>query len=306
MTRAVLLLVSITGAASAAFAQARPAPQVGWIDHYDGDAADYDIRHGTEHHPPACCWKPVFAGDRVTVYRDTGRIYLNLGNAAPVVVCRNARAVSECNEQSPFVIKAGKPTGGVAAVVAWLGDWLTGWAPKLHSAEGRDVRIRGTGEISVVLFEAQQVRVAAGRRNLYFAWDGGSSPYAITLYRQGVEEAIARVKDAEGPRLQIPLVDLVPGDYSIEILDSKNQRWKRSFGVVSASDLPAGPPQLAKTNLPYQTRETLIAGWLAGQDEGKWMWEAYMRVSDLPADYAPAATLRNALENGSAPEPPPH
>jgi hypothetical protein len=282
-------------------AMAQKAAQVGWIEKFDGRAADYGVMRVREQHPPECCWTPLYVGDRVIVHRESGRIYLHFGGGRSVVVCRKKTSAAGCEEGSPYAVGAAQDTGLAASLVGWVGDWLTGWWADRPTERERQTRIRG-GEIIVPLLDTRQVRVLAGERALRLAWQGGGPPYRLVIYRQGVIEPLVLRENIPEPRFGENFA-FEPDVYSLELRDSRGLSWRKSIIVLPVEAVPA-PPGMALEGLPREMRETLLAAWLASQDEGAWTWEAYLRVTALPENYTPAAALRDALESGRRPAPP--
>jgi len=57
---------------------------------------------------------------------------------------------------------------------------------------------------------------------------------------------------------------------------------------------------IEESNLPEQTKQTLLAIWLANQPEGKWELEAYQHVAEIK-EYEPAALVQQGLKMGLKP-----
>ena len=283
-------------------AQEHASPQVGWIEKFDGNAADYGIFHRGEQRPPNGFWVPLYAGDRIIVHHATGRIYLNFGGGPSITVCRKKTSPGDCDEASPYTVQAAREPGPVASLVHWAGDWLTGWWAIRPPEREREVRIRGP-EIEVPLLDAPQVRLIAGRRVLRLAWQGGTPPYRLVIYRQGVVDPLVVRENIPVPRIKEETFAFEPDEaYSLELRDARGISWRKSFRVLRAEALPSPPPALDA--LPGKMRETLLATWLASQEDGAWIWEAYLLVAALPEDYLPATALRDALEYGHHPTSP--
>ena len=50
---------------------------------------------------------------------------------------------------------------------------------------------------------------------------------------------------------------------------------------------------------PLATTKSAQAAWLAEQDDGNWMYEAYLQSGALAGDFAPAGYLQRYLASGA-------
>jgi len=57
------------------------------------------------------------------------------------------------------------------------------------------------------------------------------------------------------------------------------------------------PTALETMKLPADFLKTVQAAWLATQEEGKWIFEAYQQAAELPG-YRPAILLKEVLARG--------
>src|SRR5262249_39361686 len=101
------------------------------------------------------------------------------------------------------------------------------------------------------------------------------------------------------PRGKIPAELLAPGIYIVDIQDFMGARIEGRFELRANSAKIPILADLEGSKLPAPTRATLNAMWLAGQDNGAWMLEAYQSVATLPDDYTPGALVRAALAAGT-------
>ena len=157
--------------------------------------------------------------------------------------------------------------------------------------------------ISLPLALGAKVRLRAGTRPLYLAWQGGEPPYQVRLTNAAGKElwkqtGIAAPGGNTQPFKTAP-VPLTPGQYRLTIRDAQRQATV-AVEVVPASPLP--PPATLAGITDADIRQTLEALWLVSQSEA-WRLEAYQRVIPLEAQHRPARLLRYSLEKGQAPPP---
>jgi hypothetical protein len=108
------------------------------------------------------------------------------------------------------------------------------------------------------------------------------------------------VKDVAERSASLDRFALIPGEYGLRIADARGISRLTRFRVVEASALPKPPPEYDAPELSGGARTLIAAAWLAGQGEGRWAWEAYLRLGSLQAD-ATAIMLRAELAAGRLP-----
>jgi len=79
--------------------------------------------------------------------------------------------------------------------------------------------------------------------------------------------------------------------------NAENQMFTGGFRVVTAAPELTKPTALETTKLPADFLKTVQATWLATQEEGKWIFEAYQQAAELP-EYRPAILLKEVLARG--------
>jgi len=138
--------------------------------------------------------------------------------------------------------------------------------------------------------------LVAGKRTLSLTWQEGKPAYQITL-KQGEKVLFEQsVKDRE---FQLPELEFMPGEYQLLLSDGEQRSVEHAFTVVEK--LPAYPPELTDeslASLSKPARLTVQALWLANQEEGKWLFEAYQQVAEVSKDNHFAQVLQKALGNG--------
>jgi WD40 repeat protein len=282
-------------------ARAQTPVAVGWIDRIEGAPADYTILHQGQNLNPECppCWQPLYVGDSIIVHRDSVRIFVDFGGGKPMKVCLNKKTTPDCDNDSPFAVQAVTPPSLPASVLQWAGDFLTGWRPLPHPNEERDLKTKGSG-ITSDLLTASTVQIGSGDRRLALPWMGGRKPYQVTIYVEGNRETILSQKKVNDTAFIELTVNLKPGNYSLEIVDADDRKFVVMFKAVEPSKIPT-LPEITNADVSTEMRDTLYAVWLAGLDDGLWVWEAYLRASELAPTYPAAKVLRDALEAGKLP-----
>ncbi len=95
--------------------------------------------------------------------------------------------------------------------------------------------------------------------------------------------------------------NLKPGTYQIRVKDSANRHQEGNFTVVDSSDLPPLPTELENYQEEDPPKPLLEAAWLATQEGGKFVFEAYQRVSRLALMNPEANQMKERLETGWRP-----
>ena len=101
--------------------------EVGWIDSFEGDAADYSVQRDGQ--PLGVQYLlPLYEDDRLEVRHDSHRLTVSLGHHRQVVIGK---------AESPYTVHgAGKPPTLLGNLMNWAGQWFT----ELHTAEQRRAR----------------------------------------------------------------------------------------------------------------------------------------------------------------------
>jgi hypothetical protein len=153
------------------------------------------------------------------------------------------------------------------------------------------------------LLEAESVRIAEGSRKLCLSWSGGTEPYRIRIILIETRTRILDANPAEGARWCSNEIDWKQGVYWLE-LTAGEATFHNGFFVVGQSEVPHLPPESLE-GLSPNLQKTLEAAWLSSRGQGKWLWEAYIRIVPLCDTYRPAHDLCAALEAGQPPINPP-
>lgn len=200
--------------------------------------------------------------------------------------------------QSPYIVtsKAEVPNIG-----GNFKNWFVGLT-KRHQEEIQPVSISIKGGSSsqsptIPLLEKTAKVLVAGKRALSLTWQKGTPEYKITL-KQGEKVLFEKlVKDQE---FQLPELEFTPGEYQVAIKDSEQRQVILSFTVIKELP-PAYPQELTDKSLESLSKPVRLivqALWLANQEEGKWLFEAYQRVAESSKDNHFAKVLQDTLGKG--------
>ncbi len=280
----LLLAASITASAAT------------WIVDFTGKPDDFRLERGNQTLPVEI-YRQLQPNDRLFVLVDGSVISLKQDDGRRIEIQKN---------NSPYLIRdQGKPPAALDNFLHECCAWLT--RQRLEEVDRPVIGIYTRGEpvppISLPLAPGAKIRLGAGTRSLYLAWQGGEPPYQVRLTNNAGKE-LMKQSDIAAPGgntqpFKTTPVPLKPGQYRLTIRDAQRQAAV-AVEVVPAISLPL-PATLAGIT-DADIRQTLEALWLASQGEVWWL-EAYQRVMPLEGQHRPARLLRYSLEKGQAPPP---
>jgi len=130
------------------------------------------------------------------------------------------------------------------------------------------------------------------------AWTGGRPPFTVRLVRDGKGE-VAAAAGLNTRRASLGEVDIQPGLHAVHVRDSAGVSRLARVLVVPPDSVPS--LQGAGTaGLSGGSRLLLESVSLAGMGDGRWSWEAWLRLGRLGEDET-AARVRAELEGGRLP-----
>lgn len=268
-----------------AFAQVKEQ-EVGFVESYAPEGAALTIRRGDQIVPLRLCAR-VLQGDIIRLIRPDERVVLRLMDRPDPVVVTAARG--------DYVVKATPPARGLLDG-AW--DSILDAINLLDAPERTLVSasIRsGGGELKVPLLASPQ-SLAAGKRMLTLAWLPERLGVGITIRPAKGAPLVSEAKGMGGSWTSPPL-DLVPGDYTIEITPRGGKALSAPLHVISPDKLPPVPAELTRETLPPAMRALGAATFLARADK-QWRLEAFQRVEPFTRSFAPADKLYWTLADG--------
>lgn len=289
---------------------AQPSEEVGWINQFDGQAANYSLQR-EDKTLPVTLLTLLKVGDQITVNDKQHSIELNLqGGIQPIKVT---------HENSPFLIQANHQ---VPAELSELWQWTTErfneWHQLLMAQREQLAQSKTRGESSsdwptMPLLSnvkpdltLQSARLVAGTRPLYLQWQGGTPPYRVTIKKR-FDKLLTLTADETVITTEAINFE-VDKSYRVEITDANNREFIGGFKVVSPENLPTHSESLPINRLPQVVYQTLQAIWLITQQESqteatpaesKWIFEAYQQAAALASQYLPAQLLQQTLAQGA-------
>lgn len=276
-----------------------------WIVDFSGKPEDFRLEHGNQTLPVEI-YRQLQPNDRLSVLVEDSSISLKQDDGSRIEIQKS---------NSPYVIRdQGKPPTALDNFLHICRTWLT--RQRLEEVDrpviGISTRAPVIGiytraprepvpPISLPLAPGAKVRLSAGTRPLYLAWQGGEPPYQVRLTNAAGKELMKqtdiKVPGGNAQPFETAPVALKPGQYRLLINDNHRQTTV-AIEVVSAIPLP--PSKILAGVRDADIRQTLEALWLASQGE-IWRLEAYQRVMPLAGQHRPARLLRYSLEKGQAP-----
>ncbi len=233
----------------------------------------------------------LYEGDEVTITDANCTIEIRIGNTLRVLSLKD----------TPYTARIA--TGTLIPRLLFAMGLGKGATEKGHSqgiSQGH-TRDGESNEISIPILELWSSQIEGGPRRLRIAWQGGEGPFQIALWRTNLASPLASYDNVVENYATLGETDLKPGAYQIRIKDRLNHSGAGTFKVVSSSDLPPLPTELRQYQEEDPPKGLLEAGWLATLEGGKFVFEAYQRISSLASINPEANEMKERLETGWRP-----
>lgn len=263
------LLALAASTLQVAQASARGDAAVGVVAEYRPAAGRFTLtRAPGAQSVPVRIGTPVHAGDSVTLP----------AGASLTVELANGE-VSRFGGPGTFAVPDARPLGKLASILKSL--------PALFDDEYRlagTAASRGSDACSPADGPAAAIEVpilgsgasiVAGQRDLPLAWRGGCKPYTLSILTG--TRALARRESVNEGRVRLDGLPLTPGRYTVQIVDSRGERYEAPLEAVAAGPVP--PPELAADASPLGVVAQAV--WFAEQDGGRWRLESFERLRPL-------------------------
>ncbi|WP_430232281.1 hypothetical protein [Nitrosomonas communis] len=276
---------------------------VGQIEYFNGLPESYVIKRNNKK-IFGMIGELIYGGDEIEVLEANKYIILNLGEKPTKISIGKNPIDRPINYPSPYKVSSEeKPySSTTTAVLTNISKWASSLFTRWHEDDIRKIGkyiIRGTSDLQLPLLGVEE-KIIIENKNLYLGWKGGRAPYRIRIYSEYDREPIIE-KSVQENNIKLDSIALSPKSYGLRIDDADNKTVKANFTVISRDKLPSIPIEIKDSNLPEIAKKTLIATWLASQDNGKWTLESYQWVAGIGDEYYPARLLRDALEDGERP-----
>jgi hypothetical protein len=209
--------------------------------------------------------------------------------------------------QSDQPIEArGVPAGVPSNLLAMLGGLITPWHDFVElnfAVRGANAQPTPTEPLELPLIPPQGAAVGAGEHPFALAWLGGTPPFRVSIVAASDGKAV--LNSAEETSRELPLHPLVlaAGPYALRLADAAGQTLERPIEAVPTEEIPRAPLDPALDRLPRTWGATAKAGWLAGQNKGRWLLEAFLEATPMAGAFEPARILVDLLAKGGPAEP---
>jgi len=266
-----------------------------WIDGLEGSVGDFKLSRNGQL-VAVKIFLMLEEGDCIDVVHSGSTLWIASDNPS---IPR--KAVSY--ENPPYCLKSediGRARGLGSNLVAWIGGWLT---DRVTTQARAVVSTVARGEemqyISLPLASLGGLKMVAGRRPMYLAWEGGCPPYSVRVVTEDGHGVLMHQQGIQESRFTSAPMFFRPGRYRIEIGD-KDENVKQALEVVESGAMPSPPSELQATKGSDDMQALLKAAALASHGSG-WAFEAYQIASELGDHYQPARVLRESIEQGDMP-----
>ena len=260
------------------------AQEAGWINHFNGQPENYSLKRGDQSLPMAFL-QILQVGDIIEV-KDKQEVTLNLvgGTQLFKVTVENSPFQVETSHQVPASLESRW---------TWIKEQLNRWHQLTNLVDSKSDE---STMLSMPLLAnvKQPAILAAGQRVLYLQWHGGKPPY-----RAQVKQRREQLWEVTTEKTQIETTPInleAKRSYRVIITDAGGRLFLGGFRVVNANEVPSDSILSKSDQEIDEVYQTLLATWLAFQEKGKWRFEAFQRVAQIP--HSVAKLLRQALAKG--------
>lgn len=246
---------------------------------------------------PLLPYTPLERGDLIVIRDSATQV---------TVLCGSRRHVLSKEKDPAWTAHSGDaPPGRAANLMAWLSELFQ--TEEQHQKSVASLHIRGDKEPpSLPLLAGAVGAFSAGRTSLALTWIGGAAPYSVRVYRAGDGRTVLAAERVSETRAVLRGEEPVAhGRYELEVRDALGRTAGAPLEAVAPVTLPEVPPAFAPTGEEDLVGRTVEAAWLAAHADGRLALEAYQRVAEMAFSHDAARRLRNALEAGLRPSPPP-
>jgi len=200
-------------------------------------------------------------------------------------------------QQTPYYRVTNQDIGIPGGVPTGIRNKVSNWFRSLWIDDVTTVSIQTRSDdeesqitLSVPLLEGLR-KLEAGERKLHLAWYGGKGPFKVKVSQEG---RTLLHQTANGRKIVLSQLTLVAGqNYQVRITDAKAQSTTGLFTAVAhlLSMSHTEAQAIKQSGLSPKKQQTLLAAWLAIQDEGQWKFDAYQRVAQATRKTNPSAFL---------------
>lgn len=123
--------------------------------------------------------------------------------------------------------------------------------------------------------------IAAGKRDLHVAWEGGISPYTcrlVALLKDG-QKVIIEKTSLQRPYVVLDEIEILPGQYSLEV-ESASTIAEGNVLAVPENAVPGLPLEIKDSGIPMDFAKLLYIAWLSKTQDGSWSFEAMQQAAE--------------------------
>lgn len=236
---------------------------VAFVKSIKGDPSNVMIaRAGQE--APLTPFSPLCKGDVLTLKTASETVILGVaGNPGPNEVA------------GPVKYTVGPANTGAESVSEVLQDRLM---PLGNRTIGQGLGRSGEPfEFGLLDLETESARIKSGTRPLWIGWNGGQSPFELSII--GPTGPVAN-KHVEGNAVTLPASDYAVGRYNVSVKDANGRRRVTTFEAVS--ETPAGPDVEVPSWMGADAGVMLSAFCVAAEDPYTWSFEAAQQIESAP------------------------
>lgn len=263
---------------------------VGLIDSIAGQTDKVIIEHGSDHLTPVPGF-PLFAGDKISVSDEGTKVRISLTGKTELLEIKK----DNC-QQLGLIQDTVPPPTVVGNMMSWIGKMATSGNQK----KTIKARTRGAApKIELAAFKDNKGRAIAGEKDWLISWDGGSSPYCLSLKRVEGDQLVTVFEKSglEGTTVTLTGLKLDQGQYHI-VINGGATKTVATLTLVSKINLPPIPSELRDIVLQENLKKMLYTVWLYQDNQDEWSFEAMQQAFTASRDYPPANGVLHAIENG--------
>jgi hypothetical protein len=242
----------------------------------------------------------LLENDELILQEAQSRVVIQFFDEEMVTVCHPENRDQACQVREKYYRIHGHPSPTLAENVRrWMSDWLTMGHESLREV---DASVR-SGEtelaLQIPLLARPDARMSDGHKQFHLAWLGGRAPYSVHLRCPGDETPPFNLS-APSSRLVADVV-LQPGNYAIDISDAAGESVKGRFRVIGAEEVPHFPEDVVGLDAQKEVANLYLSIWLASQQDGRWVLEAYQLASERLQNDPTGVLLLEMLASGRKP-----
>lgn len=242
---------------------------------------------------------PVFGGDSLAL-APRAMVRVRTYGGESIWFCGAEVVQAGCRRNRVPASPPRNRRGAVSAVFAAFGQPVLDLFRRGRWGRQVGTYVRGNGDPPAIPLLDPVPALGAGRRSLELAWRGGAPPFVVRLVQVDRRREAGRLQEIRDSTAEFPALDLEPGEWLVEVIDSGQRTIQRGFRVVPAGDVPV-PPDSALHGWSGLARQVLANVWLAGREDGRWAWEAWLRLAPAARTDPIAVRIRAELAEGRVP-----